>query len=388
MTLSIGTTASQGQSGTSQHVTGFSTAKSPALLLVAVFGGSSGYTTSEYTVSDTAGLTWTNQITPQSSAQEFDLYYAFSPSGVSNDTITVTNNGGGSSSWGFLVLEIDGAATSSVFDPATAGFNLASVPAPSCTTSNAEDMILVFASDPAGGTATASFTNSYTEAVSTTAWSNICAYAGIAYLIVSSAGNQTSTITFSNPNSNDFAFIIGVKAAAGGTNYNKSLTESLSLTASLSKKTELPLKESVSLTDKLAKKASLVFAESVSLIDRLTKKTIVPLAQSISLTDSLTRKTLKKLSESIPLSDSIKKQTSKALTETVALADSIRKRISIGFSETVSLIDSLVSRLFASKPFSIGYLAVQEGQMILSANEGQMTLSASEGSMTLSVQEV
>jgi hypothetical protein len=186
-----------------------SVGKSNVVLVVAVFGNDAGISGSHYTVSDTAGLTWTNEIAPNPSYQEFDMYYAVAPSGVTNDVVTVTPSGGGSAYWMALLTEVDGA--SGVWDPGTPGFNAGFNPSPSVTTSNANDIVMVFTIDVAGGTTTASYSNGYTLAEDDTQGaSQIGNYAGIAYEVVSSAGSQSCTVTYSNGNSNDYAYIMGL----------------------------------------------------------------------------------------------------------------------------------------------------------------------------------
>lgn len=206
-------------SPTAGQIVGFTSVEnSGVILVVAIFGNNSGFTTSNYSVGDSANLSWAHQITPTASAQEFDLFYAVAPGGVINDTITVTPNGSGSSYYGFMVIEIEGANPTPIFDPATAGFSQKSYPTPNCTTLNSGDIMIVPFENVSGGTGSIpSFTNNFIPATYTTpadGWyqqiGNCC---GVACAIVSSSGAQTTTVTFSDGgNSNDFAFIIGLEA--------------------------------------------------------------------------------------------------------------------------------------------------------------------------------
>jgi hypothetical protein len=199
----------QMSSGTAYSFPAFnSVGTSNVVLVVAVFGNAK-ITGSQYTVSDTAGLTWKNEIAPNPNYQEFDMYYAVAPSGVTNDVVKVTPSGSGSTYWITLLTEVDGA--SGVWDPGTPGFNAGFNPSPSVTTSNANDIVMVFTIDIAGGTTTASYSNGYTVAEDDTQGaSQVGNYAGIAYKVVSSAGSQSCTITYSNGNAYDYAYIMGL----------------------------------------------------------------------------------------------------------------------------------------------------------------------------------
>ena len=65
------------------------------------------------------------------------------------------------------------------------------------------------------------------------------------------------------------------------------LTESVSLTASISKAAGVNLSESVSLTDSISKTPGVNLSESVSLTDSISKTPGVNLTESVSLTDSI-----------------------------------------------------------------------------------------------------
>lgn len=308
MTAGIGTVANSTQTNApSNAVSGFSSvASSNVVLLVAVFGNNSGITGSKYSVSDTAGLTWSNKIPAISSIQEFDLYYAPAPSGVSSDTITVNQQAGASTYYGFMVIEVNGVDTTPLFDPSTAGENTAVNPAPSCSTSNANDVMVVFGEDVAGGSSTVSFSNSYTDGLEVTTWNTqIGNRQSFGYKVVSASGTQTTTITYgTNNNSNDFGFIIGLQAASGAT--NKTVTDSFSFSDSVSIKAKVPISDTLSFTDSVSVKVRLAVSDALHFADTVAINTIkVAISDAFSFADSVGVKVKLTVTDTLHFSDAV-----------------------------------------------------------------------------------
>jgi len=113
------------------------------------------------------------------------------------------------------------------------------------------------------------------------------------------------------------------------------ITESVSLTDTISKTAGVNLSESISLTDSISKTPGVNLSDTVSLTDSISKTAGVNLSESISLTDETSRTAGVNLSESVSLTDSITKSAGVNLSESVSLTDSISKTAGVNLSDTV-----------------------------------------------------
>jgi len=109
------------------------------------------------------------------------------------------------------------------------------------------------------------------------------------------------------------------------------------------------LSESVSLTDSISKAAAVNLSESVSMTDSISKTTGVNLTESVSLTDSIAKSAGVNLTESVSLTDSIANSAGVNLTESVSFTDAISKTAPVNLSETIGFTDD-VSTLSISFP--------------------------------------
>ena len=143
------------------------------------------------------------------------------------------------------------------------------------------------------------------------------------------------------------------------------MSETLSLTDSISSAVEVILSETLSLADTISKSADISLSETLSLTDTISKEADIPMSETLSLTDTISRAqtTSVSLSETLSLADTISKSadislsetlsltvvvtidgtTNVELSETLSLADTIYKAVDIPMSETLSLTDILSS---------------------------------------------
>ncbi len=106
--------------------------------------------------------------------------------------------------------------------------------------------------------------------------------------------------------------------------------------------------DTISLSDTLAKLASLEKADSLSLSDAIS--TILAfgilLADSLSLSDSLAKLSSLAKADSVTLTDSLAKLISLAKLDTLALTDSITKLASLSKTDSLILTDAIISIVF------------------------------------------
>jgi len=144
--------------------------------------------------------------------------------------------------------------------------------------------------------------------------------------------------------------------------YTKTLTESLSLSEVLSKRTSKALSDTVSLSDLIYKAISkspfietlslsdilsigiayaLTLIDSFSLSDSLVKRVGKSVSDSLSLSDLISRTTAKLLSDSLSLSDILSRGTAKSLLDSLSLTDMTAKAVGKSISDSILLSDVL-----------------------------------------------
>jgi hypothetical protein len=135
------------------------------------------------------------------------------------------------------------------------------------------------------------------------------------------------------------------KALAGGTLFTQTLTDSITLTDTLTKRPAKVYTEILTLTDTVTKAITKVFAEVLTLSDVLTafKTKVITLLETITISDTFTRTTSKVLSEVVTVTDSVAKKLSRTLTESFTLSDIVTalKVAVITLTETITISDSL-----------------------------------------------
>lgn len=152
---------------------------------------------------------------------------------------------------------------------------------------------------------------------------------------------------FYNANGGGGAGMCALPITAGtqGTNYTQTLTETLSLTATMLKLPSRVLSETLALVDSLIKTAQKIFTETLALTDSIAKIKIQTktLSDVLSLTDSMVHTIQRTLSETLALVDSFTRIMLRAFSETLSLTGSIANVVvhTLTFSETLSLKDWL-----------------------------------------------
>jgi len=133
-----------------------------------------------------------------------------------------------------------------------------------------------------------------------------------------------------------------------GTEYTKSLTETVTLNDSIIRDTSKVFKETVTLVDSMRKSLSRRITETVTLVSSITTARIYSehITDAITLVDTVrARISAKVLKEAVSLSDSISKQVQyvRSLVESITLADaiSVARLYARSFVESISLTDSL-----------------------------------------------
>lgn len=122
--------------------------------------------------------------------------------------------------------------------------------------------------------------------------------------------------------------------------YVKELTESVSLTDTFKAVANKVLQETVNLADTISFLISKTFSEAVNLADTIIKKTIKVFSESISYADSIIKTIVKAaFTETVSLADSLSKLQSKVFSETLTLSDTILRKIYKTFTETITLTD-------------------------------------------------
>jgi len=178
---------------------------------------------------------------------------------------------------------------------------------------------------------------------------------------------------------------------------SKSLSETITLSDSIQKKTSRLLSDALSLSDSLTKQTSRLLSDSLSLSDSLTKQILKPLSDSFSLSDILLRgrlltdsisltdlgivkSTTKQLSETISLSDLIQKKTSHFLFDGFSLSDSLSKQSSKLLTDNISLTDYLIRGRILTDTISLTDNLTKQSSKLLTDN---ISLSDSFAKQTL-----
>lgn len=146
------------------------------------------------------------------------------------------------------------------------------------------------------------------------------------------------------------------------TAYTKTLSETVSHTATIAKQPKKILSETVTSTASFIKNANKIFSETISHTDSVVRTAKKLLSETVSHTDYLIKRTarsfveaithtdtfttlkiqFKTFSDIITHSDSLDKSTNKVLSETTTLTDTINRFWQRTLSETANLTDSVL----------------------------------------------
>lgn len=150
-----------------------------------------------------------------------------------------------------------------------------------------------------------------------------------------------------------------------GTAYEKTLTDSVSLSEAILKAPSRTLSDSIALSEVINKGTVRIFGDSVSLSEVFSKgvarvfSDAVALADAIirgwekvfsdtlALTDTISRDMTRTFADAVSLLEVVNKQISLFITDTITIAeDTIIKGVGKTFSETINLVDSITKTLF------------------------------------------
>ncbi len=110
--------------------------------------------------------------------------------------------------------------------------------------------------------------------------------------------------------------------------YKRTLSENYHITDTIKKTLQRKLSESVSITENFSKKAKKIFSDSLSIADEITALRVIP----------------KGLSETITMVDTVRKNIGKTLTDTIHSGDTMIRKIRKIFSEELSLLETFTKR--------------------------------------------
>lgn len=172
---------------------------------------------------------------------------------------------------------------------------------------------------------------------------------GSSYKSVGSAGAQTMTWTWTVNFGLAARYVhcgVGVKPAGAGTNYEKALSDSFSMTDSLVRGSGKVASDSMSFTDSITNKVvDVVKTDSMTFGDEIGTKWNAKrtLTDTISLADTTSKGVSTTKSEAVAISEaSLSKKYEKPLTETISLADSLSKGVAVPKEDSITFSDSLV----------------------------------------------
>lgn len=129
-----------------------------------------------------------------------------------------------------------------------------------------------------------------------------------------------------------------------GTNYNQSVSDTVTLADALSKTVNKPIAEALTLVESLGKTDNKTLTESNPLADNIKKDTQKNVVETIQLVESLIKAISKNTAESLNINDIIStlKSFYRSLTENTPLTDGIIKQISSSIFDAVSANDSII----------------------------------------------
>lgn len=148
---------------------------------------------------------------------------------------------------------------------------------------------------------------------------------------------------FGYATANQISYVDWIKVGdAFQTDWEKSLSDTVTLSDGIAKQSGLAKADSVSLSDSLAKALGVNKSDSVALSDSLvSKRYSKALADTVSLVDGFSRVVAYKrtLADSIDLADSIAKLFARAFTDSLTLSDAFLKSIELVLADSITLTD-------------------------------------------------
>jgi hypothetical protein len=178
----------------------------------------------------------------------------------------------------------------------------------------------------------------------------------------------------------------------GGTNYTKSLNDSVTLTETLKRSTSKTLVASITLTETLKRATSKKISTSISLVETLKRATAKTINTSISLTEILKKQTNKTLVMSITLTQILfKRATGKTLATSVTLIETLSRhdvfaRIIVDSVTLVETLQKKTSKLLATSVSLSETLSRIQGKLFTtSVTLTETLLRASAKRLTTSV---
>jgi hypothetical protein len=169
------------------------------------------------------------------------------------------------------------------------------------------------------------------------AWEKLASREDATY---SAAGPVGIEVTSSTRLDNLFIGTIG----GGGVLHTLELTDSLSLSDSLSKGTGKRLEDAVVLSEAIVKRPGHAEADSLALSDALAKAPTKGLADALPLAEAIGKSAGHVETDALSLSDQIAKGVGHTESDSLPLSDSMGKRVTKGLADALSLADSLVKR--------------------------------------------
>lgn len=348
------------------------------------------------TPSDSKGNTWTQVSTSYTQTNvRVRMWYAPGTSVGTSHTFTAT--GGGGLVGCIFALALAGVKQSGAFDQINGANGFASTLATgSITPSENNEICVTVMGINASGTPI-SINSSFIETNTEINFGAGDHYGGcMAYLIQTTAAAVNPTWTRTNTNGMA-AMICSFKV--GATAHTKSLSDTMSLADTISKKPSLAKTDAFTLAEVVGKKPvkittdsmaiaetrasgiganpadtvaigdtpvktngkslsdTMAIADTLSALFQMTRTDSMSIAevlasatgQGVSLTDAITiadaqtRLTGKGLSDTIALSDTLSKASGKPLTDTLVLADSIVKQAGLQRTDSLTIADLIVS---------------------------------------------
>src|SRR6267143_258463 len=160
---------------------------------------------------------------------------------------------------------------------------------------------------------------------------------------------QLSTYIARNLSLSDTVSITDTVSAASS--FSKSLSETVGITDQLTKPRFLSLSDTVGITDKIAKVISFnTLSDTVSITATLSNTPSRSLSDTVSMTDILTKAPSKSLSETVSITAQVTPLLTRiqSLSETVGITDQLTRTRTLSLSDTVSITDQFTSTRFLS----------------------------------------
>ena len=136
--------------------------------------------------------------------------------------------------------------------------------------------------------------------------------------------------------------------AAGGTEYFATITDSISMTDTLTKSSSISYIDSVSLSDILSQFAALTRQDSITLTESLSQSASITKQDNVSFADSLIKDIEILFLDNIAISDSLSALLAyvATITDTITISDeALTQAVSIIKSDTLAILDSLTKQI-------------------------------------------